>query len=134
MSVGTLRYSGTLDIVTCWCGIPHAIPAELNDYRLRKHRDGQDLAVYCPLGHGYVPSGTAQVELERERRERAEARAGHLKDQLQASERSNAALRGVVTRTKRRIGKGVCPCCNRHFANVEQHMLTRHPEYAEAGS
>ena len=43
--------------------------------------------------------------------------------------RKAAALRGVVTRTKNRVGNGVCPCCNRTFANLMRHMHDQHPGY-----
>lgn len=39
--------------------------------------------------------------------------------------------RGVVTKTKNRIGKGVCPCCNRTFVELARHIATKHPDYAK---
>lgn len=126
MAQGTITYTGKLMVRTCWCGIYHAVPSDL-DYQIRE----KGATGYCPLGHSYVSAGTPEAETERARANRAEARETALRDQLEASERSKRALKGVVTRTKRRIGKGVCPCCNRHFANVERHMDSQHPEYAD---
>ncbi len=45
-----LTYSGTLVPQTCWCGIRHAIPAELN----REMNNNPRTNAYCPLGHSYV--------------------------------------------------------------------------------
>ena len=47
-----------------------------------------------------------------------------------AAERSAAAYKGHLTRVKRRVGNGVCPCCNRTFKNLADHMTTKHPDYA----
>ena len=127
----TIIYTGELTVVTCWCGMRHAVPEELRDFQLRSHRDGDDFLIYCPLGHSYHPSGKGKAELEREKRERAETRAQALKDQLESEARAHSATKGQLTKARKRIGKGVCPCCNRHFTNVERHMATQHPTYHE---
>jgi hypothetical protein len=31
---------------------------------------------------------------------------------------------------KKRAVAGVCPCCNRHFRELERHMASKHPKYA----
>lgn len=112
----------------------HAVPEELHDYQQRAHNDGDKnvQSIYCPLGHGHVPAGKGEAQLERERRERAEARAQAIQDQLDSEKRSHAASKGQLTKAKKRVGNGVCPCCNRHFVNVERHMATKHPDYADA--
>ena len=38
--------------------------------------------------------------------------------------------KAAKTRLKNRVGKGVCPCCNRSFANLKRHMASQHPEFA----
>lgn len=125
----TIRYTGTLVVIECYkCHIYFAMPRDLNDRALRDH----DIAFFCPLGHSQGYIGKTAEQRAKERADRAEATERHLRDQLQAAERSKAALKGVVTRTKRRIGRGTCPCCNRHFANVERHMGTQHPDYSES--
>lgn len=43
------------------------------------------------------------------------------------------AQKAAKTRMKNRIANGVCPCCNRHFANVQRHIRTKHPEFTMAG-
>ena len=45
--------------------------------------------------------------------------------------RSKVALRGVITRTKKRISGGACPCCNRTFQNLARHMTTKHKDYVK---
>lgn len=127
----TISYSTRLVRQDCYsCGVPFAMSESLYNEAIKDHSRW----FYCPNGHSQHFIGKTDEQLERERRIRAEATEQALRDQLAASERSKAALKGVVTKTKRRIGKGVCPCCNRHFTNVERHMESRHPEYAESPS
>ena len=130
-----LTYLGELTIVTCWCGMRHAVPFELNDFQARQHRNGEkQTSIYCPLGHTHVNAGEGEAVRERKRRERAETRAKAIADQLESEKRSHSATKGQLTKTKKRVGKGVCPCCNRHFTNVERHMATQHPHYSEETS
>lgn len=136
----TLTYTGQLDVVTCWCGMKHAIPTELRDYQLRQHADGQRYSIYCPLGHTYIPSGKSKSTQLEEQLERERRRAGRLaaeRDQVTASLR---AQRGATTRARnqrdrdrRRVAAGVCPCCNRTFQNLARHVAGQHPDYGPLG-
>lgn len=65
-----------------------------------------------------------RLQLEKNRRESAEREA----------ERQSHIARGqkaAKTRLKNRIKNGVCPCCNRTFANLAKHMSGQHPEYQQ---
>lgn len=109
------------------CGCWHAIPKDLYDMA----RADSSRFIYCPNGHRWHFCKSTKEELgeQRERARRAEAKNVHLQDQLGEAERSKRALKGVVTRTKNRIGKGVCPCCNRYFEKLARHIKTKHPTY-----
>ncbi len=48
--------------------------------------------------------------------------------------RSKIAVKGHLTRTKKRIANGVCPCCQRSFENLHKHMKTQHPDFAQGES
>jgi len=92
---------------------------------------------YCGASQGW---GTSQhkkkiQELQRQRdlfserlgkesrkRREAEGEAEHFR-------RSRDGMKGALTKAKKRIGNGTCPCCSRHFKNVEAHMKNKHPEY-----
>lgn len=127
----TMTYTGELVVQICWCGMRHAVPDELVDFQRRQHDNGAaDVqAIYCPLGHSHVPAGTPKWKLEQRKREAAEAREQHLRDQLEASERSKAALKGEMTKAKKRAAAAVCPCCNRSFVQLRRHMASKHPDY-----
>lgn len=92
---------------------------------------------YCPAGHGqhYVTGESALDKMRRER-DRAIQEQARLHERIreeterkEALQRKNIATRGVVTRIKNRISNGVCPCCNRTFINLHNHMKTKHPDY-----
>lgn len=105
------------------CGMRFGVPESFDKMRLE---DGRSF--YCPAGH------SQSYTRRRDELEAARARASALQDQLRATEKSLAAQKGQNTKLKNRVGKGVCPCCNRHFANVERHMASKHPDYSEGGS
>lgn len=130
----TIEYTVELDTLTCaGCGTPFAVASDL----LKKFRRTHE-TFYCPLGHNnYFPQASEeeklkkQLQLAEDEARRLRARVSFEHDQREAAERSLRATKGVLTRTKRRVANGVCPCCNRSFANLQRHMAGQHPEYQE---
>lgn len=110
------------------CGIPFGIPVQFQRDR-RQDRE----SFWCPNGHkqAYIGETDAEkLEKARQQLERERTRTRQVADQRDAAERSNTALRGVVTRkTKQltRVKNGVCPECNRTFQDLARHMTTKHP-------
>lgn len=72
----------------------------------------------------------AQLEAERRRREMAERIATHESQLRQIAERRRATAQGQITKLKKRLGNGTCPCCNRTFQQLAKHMACKHPEYS----
>lgn len=114
------------------CGITFGVP---NDWDDARRQDG--LTFYCPNGHHQCYRKT-EVDLLRERlantqayRDSLSAMLTHETDQRKAAERSAAALRGVVTRTKNRAQAGQCIACSRRFPNLTAHMAAMHPHHAD---
>lgn len=141
----TLTYSGELTILTCWCGIKHAVPSELRNYQLREHDDGNQYAVFCPLGHEHVPGGRSKAkELEAELAAAALRHERELTATIAALDQTKAELRekgnecraekAAKTRLAKRAANGVCPCCKRSFINLHRHMRTKHPKFAMEAS
>lgn len=125
----TLNYSQRLVVeVCCKCGIAFAIP---EDFQRKVRRTSESF--YCPEGHQqYYPGGKSDEakikELENELRRESD-NAEFWRGQEAIQKRRVAAAKGRVTRIKNRIANGVCPCCNRHFENVERHMKNQHPDF-----
>lgn len=125
----TITYSSTLVTTSCWCGIHLAVPDDLYSYAQRKGH-----AIYCPLGHTFIFTDTTVKRLEEAEKRLAEERrrTQATRELLRAEERSHSATRGHLTRTKKRVGNGICPCCNRSFEDLARHMASKHPTYKES--
>ncbi len=114
----------TLTITDCCvCGVNFAVPE-----RLLANRREAGGSFYCPNGHSLVFTKTRAMQLEDELKA-TKARARHHQDQHEAAVRSNRALRGQITKERKRIANGVCPCCNRSFVNLQRHMSGQHPDF-----
>lgn len=122
-----------LATVNCCCGGVYAITERVRAYHQEKGTCWT--CPYCQCSWGFAGNGRVQ-QLEKElarahqRIDQVKADADWQKKQRQATERQLSAQRGVTTRIKNRVKNGVCPCCNRHFENLERHMKGQHPEYA----
>lgn len=123
MSTGTIYREVTLVTIECSCGLVFAVPDFWRDAR---RKDGEQF--YCPKGHARV---YRETDLDRAKREIDSLKQAneYLKRTKESAERSRAAVQGQLTKERKRVGNGVCPCCNRTFQNVLRHMKTQHPEF-----
>src|SRR5689334_2143953 len=95
----TVQFTDELVVLTCWCGINHAVPRNLRDFQMRQHNDGERVtSIYCPLGHTHAPAGKGEAAKLREKLERAEARETRLRAEADQLEASLRATRGHLTR------------------------------------
>lgn len=130
----TITLKTTLELTTCAaCGITFAAPEHFFTTRRHDHT-----SYYCPNGHSlWFPQQSdaekAQAEAEKYKKlwKQEQRYAADVISERNAVQRSLSATKGVLTRTKNRIANGVCPCCNRSFANLQRHMDGQHPEYTK---
>lgn len=128
------EFAVELETVTCCvCGIVFAFPSLIMRRRLSDHA-----SFWCPNGHSQSFTGESDAERLRRELNKYEQYTSALKaevtferDQRQAAERSLRSTKAQLTKTKKRIANGVCPCCNRTFQNLARHMAGQHPEYEE---
>jgi hypothetical protein len=124
--MGTSQYV-SMNTYTCWvCGTPFAVATKLIE---AKRRDNKTL--FCPSGCrlGLGESESDKLRRQLDDQQRATQRANN---RLQQERRSHASTKGQLTKTKKRVANGVCPCCKRSFAQLQRHMKSQHPEYVEA--
>jgi hypothetical protein len=118
------------------CGVKIVLTEELMQQRRRDHA-----IFFCPNGHQQIFSGeTAEEGLRRqladEKRKLEFARneiKAHEESAEKAKQEAQKVAQGVaqeMARLKRRIGNGVCPCCQRTVSQLARHMSTEHPDYA----
>ncbi|GAA3730349.1 hypothetical protein GCM10022239_03680 [Leifsonia bigeumensis] len=129
-------YSASLVVIECGstgCGVVFALSDNYVAARRRDHKTW-----YCPNGHAQHYPSESDIERAERRRKEALRHANDgwaawsaSQDQLRASERSKAALKGHLTRARNKVAAGNCPApgCGQHFANVREHMKFKHPEF-----
>jgi hypothetical protein len=96
------------------------------------------ISFHCAYGHPMIfREGESEEDRLRRELQRAQQRLAEKDDAIaatreerDAAERRASAARGQVTKLKNRAAKGVCPCCSRHFTNLERHMTTKHPDFS----
>lgn len=106
----------------CNCGIPFFIPS----YH-RKQLIADKRFFYCPNGHSQYYS-TNEADRLKDQLKREKERHDKEQSELYDKWLAEAGARAKAERLLKRVHKGVCPCCNRSFANLQQHMKKQHPE------
>lgn len=112
----------------CECRMPFAITMDMQRARRDDHK-----WFYCPQGHPQHYTGPSEAdklrgevekqrqEVERQRQMREAEAARRLRVEQERDEVARAH-----NRMRTRVMNGVCPCCNRTFQNLMQHMKTEH--------
>lgn len=116
----SLAYSSTLRTTTCIeCGCEFAMPDCLyNQYR-KNHKDFS-----CPQGH--LQHFNAESDAERLQKE-----LDKQKERTRWAEEETKKVTKKLKKVEKRVSKGVCPCCNRTFIDLQRHMACKHKEYVE---
>lgn len=109
-----------------------------------RRKDGKGFT--CPSGHtNYYQRGGSEEDKLRQERDCLKQQLAEKEDalkakdvevaaavELQAKAEANAKrARTKLRKVEVRVHNGVCPCCNRSFANLARHMKTKHPEEAK---
>ena len=124
----TVTYTQTFTIISpACCGVPFAMNDDMVQSRESNHKTW-----YCPnCGcRRHFAKLSREEQLERQlhyARELSESRA----QQLKTADYQRRAAKANLTKYKKRVGKGVCPCCNRTFQNLARHMASQHPDQVE---
>lgn len=112
------------------CGVVFGIN---RDYERRRRDDARQF--YCPNGHS---NSWHTDEASRLRGELASAKSAlesarsstaYWRSESATLNRRRQAMKGQVTKLRKRIAAGVCPCCTRTFQNLATHMKNQHPEF-----
>lgn len=109
--------------ICCNCGIAFGIPS---DFRSQLLNDPEHW-FYCPNGHKQHYSESKEVRLRREAENKSRQLENALQQERDRREKSELDLLKAQRKLKR-VSKGVCPCCNRTFEDLQRHMKTKHPE------
>lgn len=132
-------YGATVEMALeqcCECGMPFGMPVDFKNDRLKRRRI--DMTFYCPRGHGQHYTGESEAqklrrELEETKRSLGWARESRATAERRADHEAARArgYKGHAAKLSKRIRAGTCPCCDRRFADLEQHMAAEHPTFGE---
>lgn len=126
--MSVIQASTTLKVLTCWsCSVQFALPL-----RMYQGFEKEPERFYCPKGCRLIlgePEWKKELRLARQDATWYKERAAENHALAEKRKRQHAATKGQLTKTKNRVAHGVCPCCNRTFKNLADHMQTKHPEY-----
>lgn len=115
-------YEQTITFIECYtCGLPVAITRSQE-----RQYDEHGMSVTCALGHSTVRK-KSDNQLLQEKLNDAQDRVRQVE-----FERNNASnMLDAETKKRRKLEKrihnGVCPHCQRSFANLQRHMEGQHP-------
>jgi hypothetical protein len=118
--------------LTCGsCGVHFAMDSSLYDRRTQDHE-----SFWCPNGHQrhFVNETEAQRLARQLDAQKADTKFwrdshAHATEREDKANRRLRATRGVVTRYKRRMIQGRCPCCSHQFKDLARHMSNQHPKF-----
>jgi hypothetical protein len=118
------------------CGCVSTVPEVMNE-----HLRAEGGYRHCPSGHAWGWSKeTCEREQLRRERDRLKQDAARLEDEKRQAWATATALREradkaekATKRLKKRTSAGTCPCCNRTFGNMAEHMKHQHPEFVADG-
>lgn len=121
------------DVTYCIkCSAPVALSSEFiaNCKRL----GGGFWCPYCGKEQGWYKNTESdklkrQLQVAQENAEWYQRRARKAEEETASERRSKIAYKGQLTKVKRKVANGSCPCCMRHFTDLQRHMQTKHPEY-----
>lgn len=119
-----------LTVIQCWCGILFAVPDALQrEYERKNDMTPKSMSIHCPLGHGMTRGVSNKMKELESRLAATRSMLDQERAKSETLEKRVAAAKGQVTKIRKRVGNGVCPCCTRSFSNLARHMNTQHPDY-----
>jgi hypothetical protein len=106
----------------CSCGIEFAVRQSFETRLRDTHKQ-----FYCPNGHPQSFVAKSEAEQLREKLAEAERVRDLAVKRKEWAEQETKRAEEERDRLKKRVARGSCPCCKRHFKNLERHMASKHP-------
>ena len=126
MTLAAVELTVNLTRVSCGeCGGVYAINSRYHEQK--REQGGFWNCPYCRCGWGFGESDNDRLKKQLKNTQKQLEWA---QQDVKNAENRERGQKAAKTRIKNRIAKGVCPCCNRSFANLQKHMQTKHPDYA----
>lgn len=117
-------------VINCWsCAGLFAITDELYNRRRKDHQ--AFWCANCGKAQYYMGKTPEQEKLDEAQRQvrTLESKVVQAERRAEAAQRRASAVNKQYKRIRDRVKNGVCPCCNRTFGNLANHMRTQHPDF-----
>lgn len=110
----------------CKCGLAFAVTADFQRRRLDDHA-----LFYCPSGHGQHYNGPTETQKLKTALERKDRELQLAMDRANQAAQERETIARAHQKMRVRVMNGVCPCCNRTFQSLMEHMKSEHADFAE---
>jgi hypothetical protein len=131
-----------LDKICPVCGVRYGLDETYYNYRKSGAAAADKRSWYCPNGCSLSVTTTDAAKLRQERdllKQQLAQKDDEIKWQRESAQRARDdaehqrhranGYKGHATRITKRAKAGVCPCCNRTFKQLAEHMARRHPTF-----
>lgn len=108
----------------CNCGMTFAMPVDFQNRRRDDHK-----LFYCPAGHGQHYTGKTEAQKLRDELAATSAKLETARERTARVVRERDHIAKAHRKMRVRVMNGVCPCCNRSFENLRQHMQSQHADF-----
>lgn len=122
----TIVYSDEIVTEQCWvCGVWFGMARTFV-----KQRDADGLTFYCPNGDK-IRYAAAELTALKAELDQARADAAFKRNEIARLERSRSAVKGQLTKARKRAAAALCPVpgCKRQIVQMARHLATVHPEF-----
>lgn len=108
----------------CACGIPFFMPT----YHYKRLLANKGESFYCPNGHSMSYTGKTEAQKLKEQLDQLKKEKELSETEMQDKWLDALSEKQKLEKKLKRLHNGVCPCCNRSFGNLQQHIKKQHPE------
>lgn len=110
-------FSLTFETITCYrCGIPFAVPKNYKSMLVKSEEN-----FYCPNGHCQAYHGESEETKLKRQLQRTQ-------NELSQTVAAKIQLDSQLTKMKKDISVGKCPCCDKVYKHLAAHMKNKHPK------
>lgn len=99
------------------------------DFQQRRRND--HAFFYCPAGHGQYYAGKSETDKLRRKLSSVQDKLEVESGRALLLTRQRDTISKSYLRMRDRVKNGVCPCCNRQFKNLLQHMRSKHSSFGD---
>lgn len=117
-------------VITCGgCGTAFAMTSAMYERRKNDHK-----SFWCPNGCERHFTGKSEADKLRDELAHEQAKSASKDIRIQTLAHERDTVTKAHRKMRMRVMNGVCPCCNRSFANLREHMRTQHADFGKANT